>query len=154
MPATTDSSGKVVQLDPCWLEVKKMGSYPGTCAAILPLISIFHGPQAEGSFSAMGDIIDVKSCRTDIETYSAIQTVKYGLRARKATAVSFLRKEDILHDRIDTSLVRNMAGACKQQLEVVKEQTEEVAAKRQRLDIPEKLPLSKEAYKVSLRENE
>ena len=121
LPATTDSSGKVVQLDPCWLEVKKMGSYPGTCAAILPLISIFHGPQAEGSFSAMGDIIDVKSCRTDIETYSAIQTVKYGLRARKATAVSFLRKEDILHDRINPSLVRNMSGAYKRQRDVVDE---------------------------------
>ena len=67
-----------------------MGSYPGMCAAILPLISIFHGPQAEGSFSAMGDIIDVESCRTDVETYSAIQTVKYGLRARKATAVSLI----------------------------------------------------------------
>ena len=67
-----------------------MGSYPGMCAAILPLISIFHGPQAEGSFSAMGDIIDVKSCRTDVETYSANQTVKYGLRARKATAVSLI----------------------------------------------------------------
>ena len=154
LPATTDSNGKVVQLDHYWSEVDRTGSYPRMCAAILPLIFIFYGPQVEGSFSAMGDIIDSKTCCTDIETYSAIQTVKYGLRARKATAVSFLRKEDILHDRIDTSLVRNMAGACKQQLEVVKEQTEEVAAKRQRLDIPEKLPLSKEAYKVSLRENE
>ena len=123
------------------------------CAAILSLIFIFYGPQVEGSFSAMGDIIDGKTCCTDIELYSAIQTVKYGLRARKATAVSFLRKEDILHDRIDASLVRNMAGACKQQLEVV-EQTEEVAAKRQWLDIPEKLPLSKEVYKVSLRERQ
>ena len=131
-----------------------MGSYPGMCAAILPLISIFHGPEVEGSFSAMGDIADVKSCWTDIETYSAIQTVKYGLRARKATAVSFLRKEDILHDRINLSLVRNMSGAYKRQREALKEQMEEVAVKRQRLDIPEKPPLNKEAYKASLREKQ
>ena len=154
LPATTDSNEKVVRLDHYWSEVEKMGSYPGMCAAILPLIFIFYGPQVEGSFIAMGDIIDGKTCRTDIETYSAIQTVKYGLRARKATSVSFLRKEDILHDRINASLVRNMAGAYKQQLEVVEEQMEEVAAKRQRLDISEKLPLSKEAYKVSLRERQ
>ena len=107
--------------------------------------------KVEGSFSTMGDVIDVKSCRTNIETYSAIQTVKYGLRARSTTAVKYLRKEDILHDRIDPSLVRNMTGSYKRHRELMEDRTEEVTAKRQRLDIPDKLPLSKEAYKESMK---
>ena len=86
-------------------------------------------------------LMSSRRSHTHTETYSAIQTVKYGLRTRKATAVNFLRKEDILHNRISPSLVRNMAGAYKQQREVSEDRTEEAAAKRHRLDVPDELPL-------------
>lgn len=86
-------------------------------------------------------LMSSRRSHTHTETYSAIQTVKYGLRTRKATAVNFLRKEDILHNRISPSLVRNMAGAYKRQREVTEDRTEEAAAKRHRLDVLYELPL-------------
>ena len=38
------------------------------------VLSIFHGPRVEGSFSGMTNIIDPKSDRLDIESYDAMQT--------------------------------------------------------------------------------
>ena len=43
-----------------WTEVKGMGRYDTVCGVVLPLTAIFHGPQVEGCFSAMGDVITNK----------------------------------------------------------------------------------------------
>ena len=46
------------------------------------LLTIFHGPRVESSFSVMGEVMDKKSGRMNISTYTAIQTVKYSLNAK------------------------------------------------------------------------
>ena len=46
------------------------------------IFSIFHSPRVEPSFNVMGDIIEKKSQRINLETYSAIQDIKYGLKTR------------------------------------------------------------------------
>ena len=46
------------------------------------LLTIFHGPRVESSFSVMGEVMDKKSGRMNMSTYSAIQTVKYSLNAK------------------------------------------------------------------------
>ena len=48
----------------------------------LALLTIFHGPKVESSFSVMGDVMDKKSGRMNVSTCSAIQTVKYNLNAK------------------------------------------------------------------------
>ena len=52
----------------------------------LAALSCFHGPQVESSFSMMGDILDSRSGRIRVDTYGAIQTVKYSLKAKDTTA--------------------------------------------------------------------
>ena len=143
-----------LRLDHYWLEVQKTERYPLLCSYAMPLLTIFHGPQVEGSFSTMGDIIDPKSCRTNIETYSAIQTVKYGLRARKTTAVGYLSKKDVLHDQVSPALISNMTQAYKRTLAERTEKKEEAAAKRQRLDLPDKPAQTKAAFKETEKEKQ
>ena len=58
-----------------WISVLK--KYPVVFKVVRAMLSIFHGPRVESSFSTMGDIIDKKSGRMNIETYAAIQTIKY-----------------------------------------------------------------------------
>ena len=48
----------------------------------LALLTIFLGPRVESSFSVMGDVMDKKFGRMNVSTYSAIQTVKYSLKAK------------------------------------------------------------------------
>ena len=46
--------------------------YPNCFKMVTAVLSIFHGPRMEGSFSGMTDIIDSKSGRLDIESYDAM----------------------------------------------------------------------------------
>ena len=46
------------------------------------LLTIFHSPRVESSFSVMGEVMDKKSGRMNMSTYTAIQTVKYSLNAK------------------------------------------------------------------------
>ena len=52
----------------------------------LALLTIFHGPRVECSFSVTGDVMDTKSGRMNVSTYSAIQMVKYSLNAKTSHA--------------------------------------------------------------------
>ena len=49
------------------------------------VLLIFHGHRVEGSLSGMTDIIESKSGRLDIESYDAMQTVKYALVANQVS---------------------------------------------------------------------
>ena len=70
-------------IDQWWGAVKVMDKYPALSKMALATLTCFHGPQVESSFSMMGDILDSRSGRMNIETYGAIQTVKYHLKARE-----------------------------------------------------------------------
>ena len=67
----------------------------------LALLTIFHGPKVEISFSVMGDVMDKKSGRMNVSTYSAIQTFKYSLNAKTSHAfrpksVQMFQRSDLL----------------------------------------------------------
>ena len=53
------------------------------------LLSCFHGCKVESSFSIMEDMMDKQSGNMNIETFSAIQTVKYRLSSRNKLAIDF-----------------------------------------------------------------
>lgn len=72
------------------------------------VLSCFHGPQVESSFSLMGEILDPKSSRMKIDTYSAIQTVKYNMKAKETTAQTMFGRSDVLYDHVNEALWRNM----------------------------------------------
>ena len=58
----------------------------------------------ESSFSMMNGIIDPRSGRTEIDTYSAIMTVKYQLKSAGVTASSKFYRKDILRDPVDRNM--------------------------------------------------
>lgn len=45
----------------------------------------------------MNDVIDSKSGRINIDTYSSIQTVKYGIKSAEKNAIEYFKKKDYLH---------------------------------------------------------
>ena len=76
-------------LDTWWNLVFSSGRYNTLARVVKPVLSIFHGPAIESSFNIMGDIMDTRSSRMNVETYSSFQTVKYALRSRKTKATKF-----------------------------------------------------------------
>ena len=80
------------------------------------MLSCFHGPRVEGSFNTMGDVIDPKSCRMNVQTYSAIQTVKYGLRAEQKTALKKFTRTDYLHEKVHYTVQKSEKFCCQVQV--------------------------------------
>ena len=81
--------------------------------------------KVESAFSIMGELIDDKSARTNINTYSAIQSVKYRLKAEGKDAVDFFRKADYLRDPVHPIPVKNMTTSnrrYKEELQMAREE--------------------------------
>ena len=96
-----------------WNLVKER--YPFLFKMVTGIPSIFHGPRVESSFNVMDDIIDKKSGRVNLETYSAIQGIKYGLKARHPLEQNRCMKEfhrkSRLYTPINPALTRNMRNS-------------------------------------------
>ena len=107
LPDAIDESENSVRADKWWSSVSMTGRYPSLCKLALSILTCFHGPQVESSFNTMNDIIDERSGRTDIETYGAIQSVKYSMRALQKSASNIFVRKDKLHDPVDRSLCNN-----------------------------------------------
>ena len=87
------------------------GRYPHLSKVVAAALSIFHGPQVESSFNIMGDVIDAKKNRLNIETFSAIQSIKYSLRRRKTSAIDFTKREDPIFDPVNKKMCYNLRAA-------------------------------------------
>ena len=78
---------------------------------VCALLSCFHSPAVESSFNVMGDIIDVKSANTTVQTYASYQAVKYHLKSANKNAVSYFPKEDFKKVSIDKKLLNSMTNS-------------------------------------------
>ena len=104
----------------------------------LALLTIFHGPRVESSFSVMGDIMDKKSGRMNVSTYSAIQTVKYSLNAKTShvftpKSVQVFQRSDWLKSPVMSEVVegiRNSKKVYKNELAVSKTISTDLTAER------------------------
>ena len=59
LPAATDDNGDDVDIVYWYNNLSK--KYPAVHKMAMSVLSIFHGPKVESSFSAMGDVIDKKA---------------------------------------------------------------------------------------------
>ena len=116
LPSYLDEKGMEVDCLNWWQSIES--KYPVTFKMVSAVLSIFHGPRVESSYSMMTDIIDSKSGRMNIETYDALQTVKYSLMANQPTtstdkplAVTMFHREDKLTSPVNPTLARNMRSA-------------------------------------------
>ena len=57
--------------------------------------------------------MDKMTNRLNIESLSAIQTIKYWLSAKNQKAIKTFQKEDYMHEAVDSKLVKNMNEAAK-----------------------------------------
>ena len=97
------------RLDAWWTVV--FPSYPVLQKVVKAALSVFTGPRVEQSFSIMNDIINPKSNRMHISTFSAIQSVKYDLKARNTTSLKLYHREDKLKSPVDTAVCYHMQTA-------------------------------------------
>lgn len=87
------------------------GKYPTLSALAKCCFSIFHGPRVESSFSLMNEVIDERSGNMNVETFNAIQTVKYTLRSRGQTAMQMFQRSDVKFGEVDRIMCRNINNA-------------------------------------------
>ena len=139
------------RLDSWWAQVFDTGKFPALSKMVSALLSCFHGPQIEGSFSIMGNVITTQTACMGIKTLDAIQSVKYSLKASEKTAVQYFKKNDHLHSSVDSKLVCNMTCAHKRyhaELDIVKKQRD---AKKAKLHIAkEKAQTTKNSKEVNI----
>ncbi|XP_060789431.1 uncharacterized protein LOC132894118 isoform X2 [Neoarius graeffei] len=121
LPAVNDST----RLDHWWREV--MPCYPALGKVVRACLSIFTGPKMEQSFSFMNDLIGAKSNRMAVQTYAAIQAVKYDLKARRTNSLDYYNREDILRDPVDKSVCYHMQTAHGRYAKKLREMKEEKA---------------------------
>nr|XP_055062827.1 uncharacterized protein LOC129445854 isoform X2 [Misgurnus anguillicaudatus] len=110
----------------------KPDKYPSLSALVKCCLSIFHGPRVESSFSLMNDVIDQRSGNMNVETFNAIQTVKYTLQSRGKTAMQLFRREDVKFGEVDRTICRNINSAAatyRHQQEVKKKEKEQQHSK-------------------------
>ena len=114
--------------DVWWYQLKER--YPILCKVALALLTIFHGPRVESSFSTMGNILDKQSGRMNVDTYSAIQSVKYNVidnpeSKNGVKSISTFKRKDKLHTPIVFNLCHNMRNARGRYKVKLKEMTKE-----------------------------
>ena len=79
LPAATDDNGDVDIVK--WYSYFSK-EYPAVHKMVMSVLSIFHGPKVDTNISGMGDVTDKKANWMCYCTYSAIQNVKYSMRAQ------------------------------------------------------------------------
>jgi hypothetical protein len=112
LPPPVDEDGKQIQIDIWWSHMFQQNQYPAFSKIVKALLTCFHGPQVESTFSMMGNILDKQSSNMQIETYSALQTVKYKLLSENKSAVEYFQKKDPLHDPVSSKLSYNLKNSC------------------------------------------
>lgn len=145
---------KSVSVDVWWGLLSATGKYPLICRMATSLLTCFHGPAVESSFSVMGDVLDCHSSRMKTDTYSAIQTVKYGLRAGGQSAVNSFKRKDKLHTPVNKNMCRLLRGANKKHRLELEAKQAEIAKKREELSLKKQKELSKQKAKAELAEAE
>lgn len=124
------------RLDVWWNLIFKTNRYPTLSKVVKAALSIFTGPQVEASFSMMNDIIDKRSNRMDITTYSAIMKIKYSLLADGRSSFKKFYRRNVLRDPVDKVLVYNMRTARSRYIKRLSDKREITVNKRKQYQLP------------------
>ncbi|GBN50602.1 hypothetical protein AVEN_5061-1 [Araneus ventricosus] len=134
-----------VSIDEWWVEVKKTGKYPLLSKMVCALLTCFHCPKVESSFSVMNNIISASSTRMNILPFSAIQSIKYHLFAENKTSVAYFAKKDFLHEHVEKKLVENLRSSCRAYQDEKNKKMEQKQKQINKLHKQKEKLLSKEA---------
>ena len=99
------------RIDKWWTNVLASHNFPHLGCVVKAALSIFTGPRVEQSFSGMNNIIDSTSNRILVDTFSAIQTVRFDLLASKQKSVSKYHRKNYLLSPIRPRLCIKMKSS-------------------------------------------
>ncbi|GBM63909.1 hypothetical protein AVEN_81637-1 [Araneus ventricosus] len=97
-----------------WKDVENTSKYPLLSRMTFALLTCFHEPKVESSFSIMNNVITPGSNTLNVSTFNAMQCIKYELRSqkkKKKSAVCMFSKHDFLKEKVDPKLVRNVRNS-------------------------------------------
>ncbi|KAL8588059.1 hypothetical protein ACOMHN_012097 [Nucella lapillus] len=153
-PSPRKPNGDAVPVDEWWGAVNQNGEYDLLYKLVTALLTCFHGPRVESSFSIMSEVLDAKANRMAVSTFSAIQTVKYALQSSGQSAVACFYRKDKLYTPVNKKLCQLMRGAWKKHKEEQAAQREIEEAKRTALSLQKQKLVSKQQAKLKLAEAE
>ena len=96
------------RVDEWWAEVLSARDFPHLGRMFRAALSIFTGPRIEQPFSGMNNIITGTNNRLHIDTFAAIQAVKFDLFASKQKSVNRYHRRNYLHFRINPKIYRQI----------------------------------------------
>lgn len=94
-----------------WVEIKNSTQFPLLSKIACALLTCFHGPRVESNFSIMNSVVTSVTNRLSVESFDAIQTIKYELLSQKKSSVQLYKKENYLKDKVSRNLCQNMYSA-------------------------------------------
>ena len=99
--------------------VFRTGRYPCLAKIVKACMSIFVLPQV--SFSGMNDLISPKTNRVNVETFSALQNIRYYVKSKESqpqkqsrimsTSLKLFHRGDVRNDPVDCKIARHMQKA-------------------------------------------
>jgi hypothetical protein len=142
---------EVARIDHWWAAVTKTNKYPILCKVAWAALTIFHGPKVESTFSLMGDILNPQCSRLKTSSVSAIQTVKYHLKAHGKSAIEYFRRG--AEEKVDAALVQNMKMASHRRTKVLEEKKKKLEERKKKLQLRVAKPTTKAEAVRSARRN-
>ena len=110
LPSTLNDEDNEVDFPEWWGKISDR--YSVTFKVVCAILSIFHGPRVESTFSVINNVIGQNSGRMNIETYGAIQDIKYALKTRKPCkenrSVKVFSHSDRLYSPVDPKISNGM----------------------------------------------
>ena len=135
-----------------WRYVEASGRYKFLCKIVFSLLTCFHGPKVESSFSIMNNLITPGTSNLNINTFSSIQTVKYELFSQNKTSVNLFKKDNFLNEPVDRTLCKNLINSAKMYKEQQKKNVALKEEKKKQYQIKKEKILTKQAAKRVLGE--
>ena len=147
LPAFSEPEGD--RVDEWWAKGHATQRYKAVSKVALAVGCVFHGPRIESSFNTMGDIIHSKSANTKVETYAAVQGIKYNLKARNATAIKLFGKSCPAKDPVDRQMCINIRQSSGVYRRIVDERRVEQQRKQKLMGLNKSMQ-SKKAAKMAM----
>ena len=148
LSATSTSPSKDLTVDEWWAAINASGEFPNLTKMASSLLTCFHGPAVESSFSEMGNIMDSKSSKMNVETLSSIQTVRYGLKSGKKSAVECFTRKNPRFTPVNHNMCRLMRSSAKRHKAAQKKKREEEDEKRVQLSVSKQKEVSRQKAKI------
>ena len=138
------------RIDEWWCKVFARPGYDCLAKIIKALLSCFHGPQVESSFSSMKNIMNCKTSRMNLPTFDAKQTIRYELASAEKSAVQYFQREDIVFSPVNKELTANMKKAHLRHTDEVRRAKEKEQAQKEKLKLKYESKIAKKKAKEAM----